>query len=70
MRLRTFTNGRNHFRAENGSSQGQNLALTGVFVPSWLDSGLQVEGLFALSRGRPVGKRVRLRARKEPPQVN
>jgi len=24
---------------ENGSSQGQNLALTGLFVPSWLDSG-------------------------------
>ena len=27
------------FRVENGSSQGLNLALTGVFVPSPLDSG-------------------------------
>ena len=26
-------------RAENGSSQGQNLALTGAFVPFSLDSG-------------------------------
>ena len=32
-------NGLNHFRTENGSSQGQNLALTGLFVPSSLDSG-------------------------------
>ena len=27
------------FRIENGSSEGQNLALTGVFVPSSLDRG-------------------------------
>jgi hypothetical protein len=27
------------FRIEHGSSQGQNLALTGVFIPSSLDSG-------------------------------
>jgi len=27
------------FCTENGSSQGQNLALTGLFVPSSLDSG-------------------------------
>ena len=27
------------FRTENGSSQGQNLALTGSFVPGSLDSG-------------------------------
>jgi len=27
------------FRTENGSSQGQNLALTGLCVPSSLDSG-------------------------------
>ena len=29
-----------NFRAENGSSQGQRLALTGLFVPSSLDSVL------------------------------
>jgi len=28
------------FRTENGSSQGQNLALTGLLVPSSLDSGI------------------------------
>ena len=28
-----------HFRTEKGSSQGQNLALTGSFVPSTLDRG-------------------------------
>ena len=28
------------FRTENGSIQGQNLALTGLFVPSSLDSGV------------------------------
>jgi len=28
------------FCTENGSSQGQNLASTGLFVPSSLDSGL------------------------------
>jgi len=28
------------FRTENGSSRGQNLAMTGLFVPSSLDSGL------------------------------
>jgi len=32
-------NGCKAFRAENGSSQGQNLALTGLFVRSLLDSG-------------------------------
>ena len=32
-------NGFKDFRTENGSSQGQNLALTGLFVPSSLDSG-------------------------------
>jgi len=31
--------GRDDFRAENGSSQGQNLALTGSFVPCSLESG-------------------------------
>jgi len=33
-------NGVKDFRTDNGSGQGQNLALTGVFVPSSLDSGL------------------------------
>jgi len=32
---------RKDVRTENGSSQGHNLALTGLFVPSSLDSGLQ-----------------------------
>jgi len=32
-------NGFTDFRTENGSSQGQKLALTGLFVPSSLDSG-------------------------------
>jgi len=32
-------NGFKDCRTENGSSQGQNLALTGLFVPSSLDSG-------------------------------
>jgi len=32
-------NGFEDFRTENGSSQGQNLALTGLFVPSSIDSG-------------------------------
>ena len=27
------------FCTEHGSSQGQNLALTGLFVPSWVGSG-------------------------------
>ena len=31
-------NGFKDLRTENGSSQGQNPALTGLFVPSWLDS--------------------------------
>ena len=30
------------FRTENGSSQDQNLAVAGLFVPSSLDSGLHV----------------------------
>ena len=29
------------FLTENGSSQGQHLALTGRCVPSWFDSGIQ-----------------------------
>ena len=29
-----------HFRTENGSSQGQSLALTGLCVPNSLDSGI------------------------------
>jgi len=33
-------NGCQDFRTENGSGQGQNLALTGLFVPSSLDSGV------------------------------
>ena len=32
-------NGSQGFRTENGSSQGQNLALTGLFVPVLLNSG-------------------------------
>ena len=32
-------------RPENGSSQGQNLAVTGLCVPSWLDSGPAMQGL-------------------------
>jgi len=32
-------NGFRDFRTENGSSQGRNLALTGVCVASWLASG-------------------------------
>ena len=32
-------NGFKDFRSENGSSQGQNLALTDLGVPSSLDSG-------------------------------
>jgi len=32
-------NGFKDFRTENGSSQGQDLALTGSFVPRTLDSG-------------------------------
>jgi hypothetical protein len=31
------------FRTDNGPSQGQNLALTGVFFPSSLRSGVQIE---------------------------
>jgi hypothetical protein len=27
------------FRTENGSSQGENLALTGLFIPTSLNSG-------------------------------
>ena len=30
--------GEEDFRTEDGSSQGQNLALTGLIVPRWLDS--------------------------------
>jgi len=30
-----------YFRLKNGSSQGPNLALTGLFVPTFLDSGVQ-----------------------------
>ena len=33
--LKGFT----HYRTENGSSQGQILALTVLRVPNWLDSG-------------------------------
>jgi len=32
-------NGFKDFRTENGSSEGQNLALTDSFVPSLLDNG-------------------------------
>ena len=38
-RVANNLNGFKDFRTENGSSQGQNLALTGSFVLSWLDSG-------------------------------
>jgi len=34
-------NGCEEFRTENGSIKGQNLALTGLFVPTSLDSGYQ-----------------------------
>ena len=33
-------NGCQDFRTENGSSQGQNLALTVLYVPSSFDSGM------------------------------
>ena len=36
-----------NFRTENGSSQGQNMALTGSFVPSSLDSGFRDQILCA-----------------------
>jgi len=32
-------NGFKDFRTENGSSQGQNLAFTGLFAPGSIDSG-------------------------------
>jgi len=37
-------NGFQDFRTANGSSQGQNLALTGLFVPTSFESG--TEGTF------------------------
>ena len=40
------------FRTETGSSQGQNLALTGLFVPSSLDGGLPTSGPETRSRNR------------------
>jgi len=36
-------------RTENGSGQSQNLAWTGTFVPSSLDSGPQIENSMELS---------------------
>jgi len=41
-------NGFPDFRTENGSNKGQNMALTGLIVASWLDSG----GSGALASGR------------------
>ena len=35
-------NGFQDFRTENGPRHGRNLALTGVFVPSLLDSGSHI----------------------------
>ena len=38
IRLQAAGHGATRVRTKNGSSQGQNLALTGTFVPSSLDS--------------------------------
>ena len=46
------SNGFQDFHTENGSRQGQNLALTGLCVPSWLDSG-QLRHCFVRLGPRP-----------------
>ena len=40
-----YLNGVEDYRTENGSSQGQNLALTGLGVPTSLDIGTASVGL-------------------------
>ena len=49
-RGRNHLNGIQDFRAENGSSLGQNLALAGLVVPTSLDSDLVPRIVFQGSR--------------------
>jgi len=58
----------NDFHTENGSSQGQDLALTGLFVPRSLDSGgckLSALGIESRLIMIPFVQEVRCRAKRE-----